>query len=424
MVRMGRKNTAGGRIIGFRHLKANVSGAIAIQFAVALPVLVGFAALSIEITTLFVQQKRMQRAADAAAVSAGATGLTTAQRLDAARAIAAENGFQNGTKSTSVLVNSPPSLGNYKTNAFAQEVVISRPYTLGLARLFITSPVTVRARAVTIPGRQSTGCVLALATSGTGLTINNNGSIANLNCEIVANSPSASALVMLNNTSITGPVYLAGGTSLSASAVISGQPLTTYGAALVDPYASVSLPSAPTSCTNQTNPSTGQLKNAATPVQPGRFCNGLVIAANEAVTFSAGVYFIDGTFEFKNNSSLTATGGVTIILNSAPSFTLGNGVSWRLSAPTTGTTAGLALVSQRNLSGTVSFANGASLLIEGALYLPNMGVSFSGGAQTSGANCTQLIARTISVTTALSFKADCSGRNVKPIGRTQPVLSE
>jgi Flp pilus assembly protein TadG len=405
-------------------LLSEARGAIAIQVAVALPVLIGFTALGIEMTTLFVHQKRMQSAADAAVVAAGSTGLTTAQSLAAARAVAGTNGFVNGTNGTVVTLNTPPTSGTNISTQSAREVVISKPYPLYLAKLFADSPITVRTRSVAIPGRQSVGCVLALSPSLSGaITINNNASVANSNCEIVANSTSSSALVMLNNTTITGPVYLAGGTSLSASAQITGRPLITNGSPLADPYGGVSLPSAPTVCSTQTN-SAGDLVSPTAALNPGRFCNGLVIPTNRTVTLNPGVYFIDGKFEFKNNSALTGTSGVTIILNSTPNFTVGNGVVLTLTAPTTGTTAGLAFVARPTLSGTVSVQNGAALIVEGAIYLPSMDITFSGNSRTSGAQCTQLIARRIIVTTSLSFQANCVASNIKAIGRSQPILAE
>lgn len=405
-------------------LLSDAHGAIAIQVAVALPVLIGFTALGIEMTTLFVQQKRMQSAADAAVVAAGSTGLTTAQSLAAARAIAGANGFVNGTNGTVVTLNTPPTGGTNISTQSAREIIISRPYPLYLAKLFANSPITIKTRAVAIPGRQSAGCVLALSPSLSGaITINNNASVANLNCEIVANSTSSSALVMLNNTNITGPVYLAGGTSLSASAQITGRPLVTNGSALADPYGEVTLPSAPTVCSTQTN-SGGDLVSPTAALNPGRFCNGLVIPTNRTVTLNPGVYFIDGTFEFKNNAALTGTSGVTIILNSTPNFTVGNGVVLRLTAPTTGPTAGLAFVARPTLSGTVSVQNGAALVVEGAIYLPSMDITFSGNSRTSGAQCTQLIARRIIVTTSLNFQANCLASNIKAIGRSQPILAE
>jgi hypothetical protein len=56
--------------------------------------------------------------------------------------------------------------------------------------------------------------------------------------------------------------------------------------------------------------------------------------------------------------------------------------------------------------------------------LPSMDITFSGNSRTSGAQCTQLIARRIIVTTSLNFQANCLASNIKAIGRSQPILAE
>ncbi len=411
-------------------LLRNSKGAIAIHFAIALPALVGFTALGVEMMTLYVHQKRMQRAADAAAVSAGLTGLSALQREVAAKAVAAENGFEDDAL-TDVVWTTPPTMGNYQGNSAAQEVIISREYTLGLARLFIGNTITIRARAVSIPGRQSTGCVMALAATGMGITVNNGGSIANASCEVVAKSPSDNSLIMWNGSSITGPVYTSGGITLAGSVsaitdVISGRPIVTYGPAVDNPYALVTLPtapSAPSGCSSQTD-KTGDLKKGVTLLKPSRFCDGLVIPNNAKVTFESGIYYIDTKFTVGQQSTITATSGVTFIINTTSTVTVGSGVEWQQNGPASGSLFGLAIASAPGVTGSVQIDNNASLIIEGAIYLPSKNISFGGNARTSGANCTQLIANAITVSGTLSFAANCSAINVKPIGRTQPVLSE
>lgn len=410
-----------------RRLSMETSGAIAIQMAIALPALIGMAALGAEMTTLYVHQKRMQQAADQAVLSAGATGLSAAQRLAAAKAMAATNGYTDGISGTSVVLNTPPKSGLNISTAAAQEVIISRPYDLHLARLFLPSPLTIKARAVSIPGRQSTGCVLALSATAAGaITVSNQASVSNINCEIVSNSRSTSSLTMLNGTTISGPVYLAGDANLASSAVVLGTPFVRNGAPLEDPYGSVSIPlpsALGLTCTNQTN-SKGEVLAPKKALSPGRFCDGLVTGAKEDLVMSPGVYFIEKQLSFNNNSTLTATSGVTLVLSSGSSFGIGNGVVWRITAPLTGDFAGLAFVSNRSVTGSVSVENGAQLIIEGAIYLPAMNISFGTNAKTTGAKCTQLIAQTITIATSLSFEADCLASNVKKIGRSQPVLSE
>ncbi len=410
-----------------RRLAMETSGAIAIQMVIALPALIGMAALGAEMTTLYVHQKRMQQAADQAVLSAGATGLSDAQRLNAAKAMAATNGFADGVGGVSVTLNTPPKSGLHVSTSGGLEVIISRPYDLHLARLFLPSSITIKARAVSIPGRQSTGCVLALSPTAAGaITVTNQASVSNVNCEVVSNSNSASSLTMLNGTTISGPVYLAGGADLSGSAVVLGTPFVRNGVPLDDPYKAVTIPlpsALGLKCTNQTN-SKGEVLAANKSLSPGRFCDGLVTGAKENIVMAPGVYYIEKQLSFNNNSTLTATSGVTVILSSGSSFGIGNGVIWRITAPISGDFSGLAFVSNRRVTGTVTVENGARLIIEGAIYLPSMNITFGTNADTSGAKCTQLIAQTITISTSLRFEADCLASNVKKIGRSQPVLSE
>lgn len=393
-------------------------GSIAVQTAILLVTLVGFAAMGVEVTNLLLQQRRMQAAADAAAIASGSSGRTNTQAFNEAVAMVGSYGFHNGQNGVVVTFNKPPLTGTYASGA--SEVIVSKTHKPGLLGLFLKNNIAMKVRAVTAPGRRSFGCLLAKDTTGSGaVTIRNNSSIRNVNCELVANSTNATALILENSAQITGPVYLMGGYRLGQNSTITGAPLVTNGPeAVQDPYASVVLPTAP-ACTGQS----GSINGAKT-LNPGHFCSGLTIANNGKLTLTPGVYFIDGTFSLGNNSSITGTGGVTLLFNSATTITLSGGVVMTLTAPLTGTTAGIVLASQRNITGTFSINNGATVKVEGAIYLPAMTASISGNATTAGANCTQLIANRLDLASNIDLQANCSATAVKPIGRSQPVLAE
>lgn len=393
-------------------------GSLAVQTAFLLVTLVGFAAMGVEVTNLLLQQRRMQAAADAAVISAGSSGRTNTQALNEAVAMVGSYGFINGQKGVVVSFNKPPLTGTYASGA--SEVIIAKTQRPRLLGLFLNKDISMRVRAVTAPGRRSFGCLLAKDTTGSGaVTIRNNSSIRNVNCELVANSTNATALILENSAHITGPVYLMGNYKLGQNSTITGTPLVTNGPEVVaDPYAAVVLPTAP-ACTAQS----GSISGTKT-LNAGHFCTGLTIANNGKLTLNPGVYFIDGTFNLGNNSSITGTGGVTLLFNSATTITLAAGVVMTLTAPLTGTTAGIALASQRSITGTFSINNGAALKVEGAIYLPAMTARISGNATTAGANCTQLIANRLDLASNIDLQANCSATAVKPIGRTQPVLAE
>lgn len=120
-------------------------GSIAVQVGLLSAVLIGFAALGTEVTLLFLRQRQMQSAADAAALSA-AMALTSKHAEDyqrEARAIAAASGFRDGAGGTRITVNGP-----HGHSTSAVEVIIAQPQTLTLLGLFMAGSIDVGARAV------------------------------------------------------------------------------------------------------------------------------------------------------------------------------------------------------------------------------------------------------------------------------------
>ena len=112
------------------------------------------------------------------------------------------------------------------------------------------------------------------------------------------------------------------------------------------------------------------------------------------------------------------TAGVTIVLTGSggnyATVTIGNGANVNLSAPTTGTTAGIAFFgdnrdpwsSQTNQQ--QAFGGGATMNITGAIYFPSTQVNFNNGI-TNPSGCTQLIAGTINFQGGAYFRNNCPG---------------
>lgn len=402
-------------------------GATAVQVALMLTITLGFAALAVEVTTLFLLQKRMQNAADAAIMSASVAGLSKSNRLAAARAVAAANGQVNGVNGVLVTLEQPPSVGGYADATDAQAVVITRPFQPQLMRIFSPATITLRAQAVAAISGRIPGCLLALATSGNGVTTLTNAQIVNASCQLMANSTSANALNIAGGL-ISGDVYLAGGAIGNLNA-ITGK-LVTYGPPNPDPYNDLSLVTTAT-CPNS-NPSS---LSGTRIIYPGRYCQGIVISNNSNITFSPGVYFIDSKFIIGNNTILNANGssgigGVTIVLNSfsgslsTSTFQVSNNVNWSINAPVSGPTAGVAIAAQRNLTGSFQFNNGVNISINGVIYMPSLDVSFQGNAKTTTTSCTQLISRTITIGSVVNFRGECPDTAIRRIGDLKFKLAE
>lgn len=399
-----------------RQIPSDRSGSIAVQTILLMGVMIGFAALGIEITMLFAQERRMQAAADAAVVAAAKPGLTAAQSTTEAVALAGTYGFQNGQNTAKVTFNSPPTVGSY--GAGAGEVIIERTFQPGLLSLFYNKPIKVTVRSIAAQQSQSAGCLLALnTTAASSIVVRNNSAISNTSCELAANSSSSSALYVENKSNILGPIYVVGGMFRQNNTVVTGTPqVLNAGIPVSDPYAQVPLPLASGTCKSGAVSGTQSLT-------AGYYCTGITLGNNANLTLAPGVYFINGSLSIGRNSTITGTGGVTLLFNSAPSFTIANGATVRLTAPLSGTTAGLAIATQRSVTNTTfAINNNATIVIEGAVYLPGWTISISGQVNSAGANCTQLIADKLDLASNLSIKADCGAAAVKPIGRSQPAL--
>ncbi len=326
--------------------------------------------------------------------------------------------------------------GNYTTNASAIEVIVSQPQTMLFAQLFLSSPPTVLARAVAVtsastPGTSPDGCVMALDKGN--VTDINDGGGATLNlkqCSIYVNSSSSSALTMTGGAQINAKsAYIVGNYSAKGGAALNTTAGTNTGVnPTADPYASVQVPSY--SACNQTGFSKASTGTTSLgPTTSGGtyvFCNGLSLAGGATLNLSAGVYIINGgNLSVKGGATINATGGVTIILTSSSGSNYGTvsiagGTNVNVTAPTTGPTAGLAFFQDRNApQGPANdFTGGTTQNITGAIYFPNETVSYTGGATTGGAVCTQLIALTLSFVGTSTLSSSCSGTGVKGIGGT------
>lgn len=225
----------------WHRLRNEKSGAVAIQIAIMLVVIIGFVALGTEITYLLFKQRQMQATADTSALG-GALALGMGYPADytvEARAIAGNVGFVSGTGGVTVTVANPPLSGSHAGDTSAVEVTIDQPQQMQLLKLFGSGLFDVHARAVALEGvGGGLYCLLALDPTASGaLHINNNGVVANPHCGVSVDSSSNTALTLSNNAAINGPVSVPGHWSLLNNATMTGTPRTQNAPIVADPYA-------------------------------------------------------------------------------------------------------------------------------------------------------------------------------------------
>jgi Flp pilus assembly protein TadG len=396
-------------------------GAVAAATALLVPVLLGFVGLGTEVGIWMYARQSLQSAADGAALSAAvnvAAG-STSKTVDEATAALAKYGYVGGTGGVTVAVNQPPTTGNFSTNNKAVEVIVGQPQPRLFTAMFLGSDVVARARAVAMAGVAGNACVLALDSIVPGaVTVVGNPTVNLTGCSVAVNSSSGSALTLGGSAQmVADSVNVVGGVS-GSSKLTTTNGVTTGGAPTADPYAGTPVPTVePCTKTSYSAPS-GALA-------AGTYCNGLTVNSGSNVTLS-GTYIISGgTLSINGGATVSGT-GVTFVLTNNASVSINGNATVSLSAPTTGSLAGLVMFVDPASTSTPTFKinGGAGFNVTGAIYAPTVAVTFSGGAATGGSTCTQLVAKTISFGGSANFQQNCATAGTKSIGAVPSVLVE
>jgi hypothetical protein len=441
-------------------------GAVAVMLAIALSAIVGFAGLGSEVAAWYYTKRAMQGAADAAAASAAAelsastvSGLsaTNTQLSNTGRSVAAALNFPNGTAGNTVAVNNPPaSTTNLAACSFPfgafncyVEVIISQPQTALLSAVFMSTGPTITSRAVALANTTAAdqGCVLALdRNSDVGLQTSGNPSLIFNSCALYVNSKLDPGAVSMNGSATinTAAAYIVGG--LSGSGLTATDGILTGVNPIGDPYAGVSVSwpsprpdaSSNKNCNQKNYKATGGKTDtiSASGTTPYVFCGGLSIQGNSILSLCPGTYIVDqgtlnsGTINAPPSSGCGgASGGVTIILSNdnggAPADVVINGnFDVNLQAPSSGSYSGIALFQDRFACASCKnkINGGSTSNITGAIYFPTNAVEYAGGASAGGAQCTQLIAYTITFKGNSTFNSNCNSAGTKTINFTNGTL--
>jgi hypothetical protein len=422
----------------FARLVGDRAGATVVMMAISLSGIAGVAGLGTEAASWYTAKRTMQGAADSAAAAAAlavAAGEASSTYATLAKSIAASYNFVDGSNGTTVAVNYPPTSGAYQASQ-AVEVIIRQPQAALLSAMFVATGPTVSARAVGLANTSRTGqgCVVAFDTNNeTSFTDSGSASLTFNECSLYIDSPSTSALnINAGGTISAASAYLVGG--------VSGTGLTTTGGTytganpMIDPYLGAAVP-AYSGCDSNNYHLSAQSKTKNVGVSGVYvFCNGVTLDGGSTLTLGAGTFIVDqGLLKIAGGSTLTATSGTTIILTtsnpsqSCATTKFDGGTTVSIVAPTSGALAGLALYLDRacnDTSATNSLSGGSTQNITGAIYFPNEPVTFSGGSDTGGAVCTQLMAWTITFSGHSTFNSSCTGTGTRSVALTGGNLVE
>src|ERR1039458_3732909 len=362
-------------------------GYVVVTMLVSLTALLSFLGLGIDVGYEEYVKTRMQTAADAAAVggaqelrASGSTNLVAAAKGDAAA-----NGFTDGLNGVAITVNNPPATGYSTGKSSAVEVLISQNVPTFFMELIGISSGTVQARAVGLLG-SGTSCFYALAPAASGAFSASGGVNVQVNCGITVDSSSATAMSLSGCSKVTATyIDLTGKDTVSGGSTVSPAPVTGV-AASSDPLSSLPKPSVG-ACTYTSKSVSG---GATATLSPGTYCAGISISGGSKVTFNPGTYVLKGGGLSLSGGSTMTGAGVTFFNTAAIGYgygpiSLSGGTTVTLSAPATGSLAGILFFQDSSVGASApsSFSGGAGAILNGTLYFPTTGLTYSGGSSSA-----------------------------------------
>lgn len=390
--------------------------AVSIVVAAALPILFGAMALGIDVSYWATVRVALQRTADIAAMAGAAKYAATDRSSVALRTaanIAELNGLPVGTRGGDGVTTLTDQYGAYtatfvfsaspvQMTATVQETV---PYFFG--RILVSAAnQTISASAVAqiFPRTVSTqACVLGLNGFSSGITTTDdltisggkNTSIAMTGCDLRSDG----SINFNGNPGLAVPYLIASGTTsggydnqcgstTDCDQQITGVPqipdplASKYGSALSVPSIEVAQPST----------------TSLTPPPAGEAYQSLDFGPN-TYTLQSGVYYVSGSVTFDSNSVVNGS-GVTIIMGPGSSLKMNGTTTVNLTAPSSGSTAGLLFGSAT--SDGITFNGDSSLTLGGAIYVPNGSVTISGNTSPA-ANCLDVVAFNVTFAGSSAF---------------------
>ncbi len=406
-------------------------GQAIVVIALAIVVLLGFAALAIDGGRLYSERRAAQNAADAAVLSAALTKCTNGNITAAAQQIAASNGYNNDGVKNTVTVNNPPLSGAYVNNAKYIEVIIETKVDSGFAFFFHPGPFELTGRAVShcnVSGSAGStagtpygnalvatnphACAAVLLGGNGSVTIHGSGVFVNSDC--TGGHPAVQlggdGSIISNPVDIVG-TYKAGGKGTIVGTVNTGvTPISTYW----------TVPAPPKPAGACTDFKSG---GANVTINPGLYC-GIDISADGNVTMTPGIYYVQsGGFKMSGNGGLTANG--VFIYVDGGSFAITANGDFVLTAPTSGPYKGLGLYVNDPKKNLVDMSGNGNMTITGTIFAPLSRVKITG----NGSNQT-ITAQVVSDTAELggngnlTINYDASSFYVPPSNAAQISLDE
>ncbi len=390
----------------FRDRKGN---ALAIA-AAAMPLVIGSAGLATDTVQWALWKRQLQRTADSGAL-AGVHAIVQGQNVNSAvtRDLAINSHVGITTNST---IENSPTVGAYTSDPYAVRVALSVQKKLGFSSLFLSVAPTINAVATATVVPHGKYCVISLEeTATTGLSYTGNATV-DLGCGMATNSRGAAAVYASgSSTVIASPLAAVGGIPNSSN-FADGTMLRPYSMKQEDPFADVQPPAVPNPCANDPR----RVSSDPAITLSGCF-KGLTL--NSDVTLTGEIIIDGGDFDIGAQANITCNGCVIILTNKSTNANaqigtvkINGGATLNMSAPTSGTYAGILFYQDRraqdgNSANNQNHINGnSSSFFQGAFYFSGQEVFMNGTSGMSTA-CVQMVARRVSFSGNTAINNSC-----------------
>ena len=424
------------------HFASDQRGVSAMTFGILAPLLVGVSGLGIDVTNWQLTKHNLQTTADVAAIAGAMTLANGGDQADINAAVIQElqrNGFVADGDRANIKIDVVSAAersadGSAKTNVELSLTQLANTYFSGF---FLPSAplITTAATAGVLEGGSGDICILGLH-EWMPDTVAFQGTVdADLNCAVASNSESAASISAGGNAAVqTSSMQAYGGFGFGSNTNIMADTLFPYGARIIDPYGPDGRNLAPPPSSTCDHRGNLMLKGRQT-LQPGRFC-GDIRLNNADVTFSPGIYIIDGGDLRTNGNSSMYGDGVTFVFTANTSSNVGGldiagGTHMELTAPNESDLTAWSLgyhgvlffqdpIAESLQGGNIQtnkLLGGSSAVLRGAIYFPQQALVYSGGAALAS-GCLQLIGLQVSLQGNAAMTLDeetCALTGAEPI---------
>jgi len=381
--------------------RTSETGQIMTLAAISLVMLISFVALAVDVGYFYSVRRKMQTAADAAAVAgANSIGTSNASNYEqAASDVATLNGFQNGQNGVTVTVSEPSLSSPYPSTASYVEVSISQAVPTFFLHALGYSTMNVSTQAIA-GSSNPTSCIYALDQSKSEAFYLDGNVTVDASCGITDDSSSGSALTVDGNITVdTSSIGVVGGVSKSGNVSFTPNPVTGI-ANQADPLSSLAAPSVG-SCTQAATTNSGTYSPSgilsSLNIAPAVYSGGMSFSGIlSSATFTGGTYgngislgglVTNTTFnpgQYQNGGGTGAA--ITINGNSSTTFESG---SYTFCGPVVLSGNGTVTLQPGLYEGGISITGNSNVTFSAGTYiLAGGGLSVTGNSTLSGSGVT------------------------------------